>query len=92
MFGFKVLLPCNPLKVIKEDYGRNWSLPIENGYGWKSLNFEDWKVFDKEKWSKSRKYYFQNGKLDVNGTLDDLNEHIGEDGVVETSKIVDDIE
>jgi hypothetical protein len=92
MFGFKVLLPCNPLNLIKEDYGANWSLPVKSNFGWGSLNYGDWKVYDKEKWPETIKYYFKNGKLDVNASLNDLNKHIGENGLVETSKIIDDLE
>ena len=77
--------------MIKEDYGSNWTLPIESGYGWSSLG-DGWKVFNKEKWPKSRKLYNKYGKFDVNGTLEVLNDNVGEDSIIKTITVNDDIE
>jgi hypothetical protein len=91
IFGLRVLIPCDPLRTIIEDYGKNWSLPIESGYGWNSLRHNEWKVYGKNKWPKSRKYYDYYGKLDVKGTLEELNNHVGEDGLIRTDQISDDV-
>ena len=93
LFGTKVLIPCSFLNVIQEDYGKNWKLPIKSGYGWSSIRFNEWKVFDKSKWPNSKKSYNNFGKINVNGTLKALNDHIGVDGIIKTihSDLIDDI-
>ena len=91
IFGFKFLIPCDPLRTIKEDYGKNWSIPMAHGYGWDSLHYDQWEVYNKKKWPKSRKYYDYYGKLDYKSTLEELNSHIGQDGIVKTKDVFDDI-
>jgi len=36
-------------------------------------------------------YYDYYGKLDLKGTLEELNNHVGEDGIIRTDQIFDDI-
>ncbi len=91
IFGLKVLIPCDPLRTIIEDYGKNWLLPIESGYQLESIRWNEWKVYDKNQWPKCRKYYDSYGKLDLIGTLKELNNNVGKDGIIRTDQISDDV-
>ena len=81
------------MKQIEEDFGKNWSLPIESGYGWSNLRYTEWKVYEKTKWPNSRKFYGYYGKFRLDDTLKELNNQIDDDGIVRTleSDLVDDI-
>ena len=46
---------------------------------------------DKNQWPKCRKYYDSYGKLDLIGTLKELNNHVGKDGIIRTDQISDDV-
>ena len=88
LFNIKVLIPCDPLSLIEQAYGENWSLPMDRGYGFKNQQRGYYKY---DKWSESRRYYNYYGNLNLNGTLEELNKHVGEDGIIKTNKIFDDI-
>jgi hypothetical protein len=82
------LIPCNPVRILEQIYGRNWSLPIKSGYGFKNLGY-GYNKYDK--WSESRRYYDYYGKFNLNRTLKELNENVGEDGIVKTNHVFDEI-
>ena len=48
LFTIKVLIPCDPLKMLIQDYGKNWSVPMNNGYKIINIAFSNGKVYDKK--------------------------------------------
>ena len=82
LLGLKILVPCEPNNILTQDYGTNWSIPVSSGGRFYNMAWNEKKKFSKDDWPKSRRIYDKNGKININETIKDLNEHFGQDGIV----------
>ena len=56
---------------------------MSSGVRFHNMGWNQRKQYDKKDWPQSRRIFDRNGKLNIKKTLEDLNEHVGSDGIVD---------
>ncbi len=75
LLGFKVMVPCDPVKYLNNEYGPDWKKPKKSSYTWPNLDRIhglDWSDAD---WPYAIRFYKTDGKVDVNQTIAFINQN-----------------
>ena len=77
LLGQKVMIPCDPVAHLNQEYGKdNWITPLSKNYIWKNMIWEEKKNWTDSEWPNIVRYYYRNGSLNKNQTLTFLNNHL----------------
>lgn len=65
LFGTKFFIPCNPVDVLIDSYGKidDWKQPKRKGYKLNAINFRKWLPISDSLKSSWVKYYDKYGRL-----------------------------
>ena len=88
LLNFKVLVPCDPIGYLNNEYGnfKNWIKPIIKGYKWTNLEQQN-TLWHNSDWPYAIKLIYPNGKLNYNETLNYINKNSN----LSLSKLPDDV-
>ncbi len=67
----KLFAPCNTVESLSFQYGENWNDPQVNG-GFHNMDYLG--IYSEKEWLRAFKFYDSNGRLDLQFTIDRLNQ------------------
>jgi hypothetical protein len=76
LLGIKVLVPCDPIDYLNNEYGSfdKWIIPISKDYKWSNLD-TNYSLWSDSHWPYAIKFFSTNGKLNNAGTLNFINKN-----------------
>jgi hypothetical protein len=70
----RVLVPCNPMEYLNQEYGdlKNWIIPKSKGYKWSNVEKKS-SFWSEKEWLYAVKHFHSTGKLNYLSTLNFIN-------------------